>query len=276
MANDIQMFASINSDPEALLELNKLTADKVHLDETEFLALVHSELDSYIKYLENHAEFYSSASEDGITHAIASMFVATKKFKSSTQTYAGGAVDLTVELNDYVWRAEAKIDTHENKVFEGLLQLLTRYSKRDTNKGMLIYVKTGSFKKKVTKWRDFISEESKWSTYTDKNKLPHHKSAIEEIFTSLKLGEQVNHATFDFSVELDNGLDVNVRNFFVDLKFAPSDSSGNSGKKHALNFAINELLEISEQERQGEPMDDKRLKQALDSLHLSNQPTKNK
>lgn len=78
MANDIQMFASINSDPEALLELNKLTADKVHLDETEFLALVHSELDSYIKYLENHAEFYSSASEDGITHAIASMFVATK------------------------------------------------------------------------------------------------------------------------------------------------------------------------------------------------------
>ncbi|PTO67610.1 hypothetical protein [Vibrio splendidus] len=276
MVSDLDIFASVNSDPEAVLELNKLTADKVRLEEIAFLDLVHSELNSYIEYLENHAEFYADSSEDAITHAIAGMFMATKKFKSSTQTYAGGAVDLTVELKDHVWRAEAKIDTHEHKVFEGLLQLLTRYSKRDTNKGMLIYVKTGSFKNKVTKWRDFISKKSNWLTYTDKNKLPQHKSAIEEIFTTLKIGEKVNHATFDFSVELDNGLDVNVRNYFVDLKFAPSDPSGNSAKKHALNFAKNELLEIGEQERQGEPLDHKRLTEALYSLHLSQLPTKTK
>ncbi|MEZ9399718.1 hypothetical protein AB4159_00255 [Vibrio cyclitrophicus] len=276
MASDLDIFASVNNDPEAALELNKLTADKVRLEEIAFLDLVHSELNSYIEHLENHAEFYADSSEDAITHAIASMFIATKKFKSSTQTYAGGAVDLTVELKNHVWRAEAKIDTHENKVFEGLLQLLTRYSKRDTNKGMLIYVKTGSFKNKVTKWRDFISKKSKWLTYTDKNKLPQHKSAIEDIFTTLTIGEKVNHATFDFSVELDNGLDVNVRNFFVDLKFTPSDSSGNSGKKHALNFAKNELLEIGEQERQGEPLDNERLTQALYSLYLSQLPSKTK
>ncbi|TYZ36865.1 hypothetical protein [Vibrio alginolyticus] len=276
MASDVQLFASINNDPEAQLELNKLTADKVKLTESDFLELVHSELDTYIQYLENHAEFYTDASEDAITHAIASMFMATKKFKSSTQTYAGGAVDLTVQLDSHVWRAEAKIDTHENKVFEGLLQLLTRYSKRDTNKGMLIYVKTGSFKNKVTKWRDFVSNPLKWSTYTNKNKLPQHKAAIEEIFTTLKLNENINHATFDFSVELDNGLDVKIRNYFVDLKFLPSDSSGNSGKKHALNFAINELLEIGEQDRQGEPLDTTRLIQALNSLHLSKLPSTKK
>ncbi|MCE7534835.1 hypothetical protein [Aliivibrio fischeri] len=243
---DIDYFTRINEEADSehdrgvAAERLLLTSNQSPQTYEEFLELVFHFLNIFTEDLENEAEFYTDQSEDAITNYLAAMFRATGVFTASGQTYAGGAVDLTISANSHTWRAEAKIAYSNDKIFEGLIQILTRYANRDSNKGLLVYVNAGTFLDKLNNWRTYIGLNGGWASYASR-KQTEHTDAINAILNTANLSQIENYNNFDCQFLLPTGRPVTIKNYFINLKFSPSDTSGNSAKKHRENLAINEL-----------------------------------
>lgn len=64
-------------------------------------------------------------------------------YKASHDTFHNGHVDIYVQYKHFIWLGEAKIYGSPTKVFDGFLQLTTRYSSSSSDNyhgGMLIYI----------------------------------------------------------------------------------------------------------------------------------------
>jgi hypothetical protein len=273
MPNNALLFENINQDSKANNVLNLLSSISVTVNYDDFLNMLFQCLDEYFEENEKNAEYFTSASEDAVTASIVSQLNATKLFQAEAQTYHRGAVDLTVRFKVHTWRAEAKIAYSNDKIFEGLLQLLTRYAVRDTHMGLLVYVQAGSFSNKFQSWKSFIGPKGGWSNYAKTKKQPENQRTISTLMRTLVLSD-LNNNQFDCSFELDNGNNVSVRNYFVNQIFRPADVSGDTAKKHRTNRANNELKRVYFESREQEPveLDAEEVMMYLDMLYRDIDP----
>lgn len=174
---------------------------------TRRLALKNDDYELYIKQLykdlglcvndlEGRAHYVKSHSEDQL-----SLIVETQLngmgYKASHDTFHNGHVDIHVKYHKFLWLGEAKIYGSPSKIFEGFLQLTTRYSSSSQDNyhgGLLIYVQNTKLPTIdiLEGWKDHVSDpvrkkENNYEiTCEDRigrnlyfnSSMPHHKSGL--------------------------------------------------------------------------------------------------
>jgi hypothetical protein len=207
----------------------------------DFVSLLEEDISNCLSRMENSSEKHYSAREDDITgELVGNLFCLG--YDASEQTKKNGAVDLTVKTEEFKWIAEAKRGTSHLHIFEGFLQLLTRYVKQDENAGILIYYQK---KGAITQLKNFIEylSERKWSTNT---KILEHSIAFQEI-NELFLEMKVDNNT-DYSFELHtkglSGGIIRVKVFCANFYFNPVDKSGKNAQVIQKENARLRLMEL--------------------------------
>lgn len=242
---DSDIFETLNRQlPNNRLAMAAVPFMEISYD--DFVDLLYSEIQRHIEKLEYDAEQLQSLDEDSITGNIIRMLNAGQTFKASAQTYQGGSVDLTVEFQEYKWIAEAKKLTSNEKVFEGLLQLLTRYVKRDSQAGLLIYVLTGNFSNRKNSWKTYLSKGGGWERYVNERKEEEYREDLNQLISGNSFTANEPYY-FDSEILLERGILLKVRHFFCDFVCQPMDSSGTTAKKHRRGQALNMLEAMFEQ-----------------------------
>lgn len=239
------IFEQLNSQlPNNRLAMAALPFMKVSYD--DFVDLLYDEIQRHIEKLECDAEQLQSLDEDSLTGNIIRMLNAGQTFKASGQTYQGGAVDLTVEFQGHKWIAEAKKLTSNEKVFEGLLQLLTRYVKRDPQAGLLIYVLTGNFSNRKGDWKTYLSKDGGWERYVNERKEEEYREGLSQLISENSFTANGPYH-LDSEIPLERGTPLKVRHFFCNFVCQPMDTSGTKAKKHRQGQALNMLEAMYDQ-----------------------------
>ncbi|MFN0720490.1 hypothetical protein BCU39_008410 [Vibrio cyclitrophicus] len=236
-----EMFALLQSSEEGRAQLQQF-GRSLHADDyDEFLDVLYKKLDDIFAKLECSRDKHFSHDEDAITGVIAGR-LEEAGYRASEQTKQNGAVDLTVQLDDYKWIAEAKIAYSNSKILEGLIQLLTRYTTRDTNGGLLVYMKKPNSKKVVDDWDKFLNSKKKLASYISK-KNPEVRDDLGQALGDITTN-RLSNTSLDSMHTLVSGTPITVRHFCADLYFNPGDASGNTGKKQRLDNAMNNLTNL--------------------------------
>lgn len=123
----------------------------------QFLDYVYKTLDRIISKIQKKRSLYHKMSEPQIAGFINMMLTENNLLADSKEI--NGNTDITVEIagNDFLWICEAKYDNSTDYVFEGYLQLSTRYATFEKNEregGVLVFNRTypiGDFIKKLQK-----------------------------------------------------------------------------------------------------------------------------
>ena len=165
-----------------------------------------------------------------------------KGYDATEQTKQNGDVDLTVVKHTFKWIAEAKIGITNDKILEGLLQLLTRYVARDTSCGLLVYIKKSNINKSIKDWQQYITDQSIWTRYVSKKKEI-TKQDIEKVLNNVSILD-VDNISFKSKHTLVSGFPIEVNNFFINLYHNPTDTSGNKSYKHRKIVAREKLAQL--------------------------------
>lgn len=221
-------------------QLATLVSRTYFKDEASFLDILYRDIHSIIERLEKSSDKYYSDDEDKITSAIV-LTLCELGYDASEQTKKNGTVDITVKPkdNDFSWIGEAKIGYGNTKIFEGMLQLLSRYVKRDENAGLLIYYQKHSSHKHFNKWLKYLYFKE-WEKYcTNKGIL----TKANRIFGHLESKDYKSTKEYyhDLNVVKPCGKPAVVRMFYADLHHDPIDKSGVNNQSLILGQAKNEL-----------------------------------
>ncbi|MEZ8065768.1 hypothetical protein AB4516_00810 [Vibrio sp. 10N.222.54.F12] len=215
-----------------------------YLEYKDFIYVLYEKLDKYIQAIENDADQMLGKDEDALTSEIIRQLNASELFDAESQVKrGGGAVDLVVKGFGHEWIAEAKKLTTNDKVFEGILQLVTRYVRQDQKAGLLVYIQSGNFADKVKNWKNFLSEQGSWKTYVEQRVEVEYRDDITKLFESHDFLEHQPY-TSDAKIALDRGTDLNIRHFFCNLVYKPMDKSATQAKKVREGLAMESLREI--------------------------------
>lgn len=197
----------------------------------DFIAILYDKIAIQLEALENDADHFLDSTEDSITSALVRQLNANEYLEAESQVKRkGGAIDLVVKGYGHEWIAEAKRLTSNDKAFQGILQLLTRYVRRDKQAGLLLYVQTGKYRKKIDTWLEFLSLSGKWNRYVEKNVQEEFKDIVKNFMNTHELMDKSEYIA-DTKVTLDRGSDILVRHFFCNLVYEPADKSGTEAQK---------------------------------------------
>ncbi|MEL4280137.1 MULTISPECIES: hypothetical protein [Shewanella] len=212
--------------------------------ESDFVSLLEEDIAKKITLMENSSDKHFYSMEDDITNEIVGALI-TLGYDASEQTKTNGAVDITVKNGDYKWIAEAKIGNSDYAIFEGFLQLLTRYIKRDTQAGVLIYYKKIGATIELSKFVTYLKEK-KWK----KSKLIANSETAMEIidfvFDEIQIINKTDNS-FTLLTKTTSGNNIKVKVFSADFYFCPVDKSGRNAGKINKNAAHNELMILHQQ-----------------------------
>lgn len=179
----------------------------------EFVESLHKDIDEIIILIEDNRELVQN-SEDEITIAIV-RHLKHIGYTATHETKSGGHVDVMVTKKEYTWFGEAKIYKGNSNLWQGILQLATRYSVSKPNKntgGLLIYTYNENVKDLMNEWKIYMSNQTEFSNYSQTD-CPKNPLAFFSIF--------------DHSV---TGLPYTVRHIPACFYFEPKDKSGQSTK----------------------------------------------
>lgn len=131
----------------------------VHVEEAIYLQILN--MAGFKNYLKDHKE-------DGLTVQV----IQGLRMLSldAHMAMVNGNCDVTIRYMDYLWLGEAKIARSVSVVWEGFLQLTTRYATGmpgQTSGGMLIYCTEGSSEDFMRSWRDTLSVELNSATFQE-------------------------------------------------------------------------------------------------------------
>ncbi|MBW4597639.1 MAG: hypothetical protein KME46_33245 [Brasilonema angustatum HA4187-MV1] len=174
----------------------------------EFIKELYETIDRIIFYKEENPELYKEDTEDRITIDIKNN-LCLLGYNASHEMKIGGHADLVVKRNEFLWIGEAKIHSSYNYLWEGFLQLTTRYSTGDCNQkdgGLLIYIRNENAKNIMDTWKNHLSSK----------KLPNYSF---NPCLKRKLAFFSNH-THERTGEL-----FRVRHMGITLYFNPKDKS---------------------------------------------------
>lgn len=234
-----------NSLNVSLEDMAKIASTLDPFNEDLFIEELYDVVQDAIREIEDTSDKYFCEDEDKITHLIA-MYLRARGYDASEQTKTNGSVDLTVKdrKNKFKWLAEAKRGNSYNGVFEGMLQLLTRYVTNDKNAGFFIYYQKSNPLKFLGNWYDYLNS----GKYTDYKKLQEVMDEVDKYFVKNPLAnaltETINY--FDYIGRSKFGNEVKVRNFIANLYFNPIDHSGRENASLIKGQAKNKIVEACE------------------------------
>lgn len=128
----------------------------------DFIGQLYKDLDRVIYQIERNPELRQQDGEDRLTIEIVGS-LRSSGYSANHDCKIGGHVDLTVEKNDFIWLGEAKKYKDNNCLWEGFLQLTTRYSIGNDNQssgGLLIYIFDEDAKSVMEKWQIYLSSKN--------------------------------------------------------------------------------------------------------------------
>ncbi|WP_395304222.1 hypothetical protein [Enterobacter sp. ECC-019] len=219
---------------------------RIHFaDESGFIKTLYSDIESIIKLMEQSSDKYYCDDEDKLSHTIVASLVHLG-YNATEQTKKNGSVDITVcsRNGDYVWIAEAKIGYGNQKIFEGLLQLLTRYVKRDNHAGIIIYFQKAKSSYHFKQWLKYIYNHE-WRDYCEKSgslkKATPLLSHLKNI-SCPKIKQDCCYA--DIDVIQPSSDDLKIRCFYIDVHHDPIDKSGLKNQSIAFGQAKNRIRDF--------------------------------
>jgi HEAT repeat protein len=181
--------------------------------ENNIIRKLYEDIDKVISLIRENPELRQNDKEDRLTIDIVNQ-LRCFGYDASHETKIGGHVDLVVRKDDLLWLGEAKIYSDNNYLWEGFLQLTTRYSIGDSNQehgGLLIYIRQGDASSIMKKWQEYLLSKN----------LPDYS------FKPCKM----NRAAFISTHRHErSGKPFHVRHIPVMLHFAPQDKSGRRRK----------------------------------------------
>lgn len=183
----------------------------------DFVARINEEINSIIKRLEESRDYYNKLSEDALTKIICDM-LKSKSIKASHGEYSSGETDLHITHGPYTWIGEAKWWNADANAYEGMRQLVTRYSsgRRESNNGaVLLYNNTSNSTEKIRRLRE-------------------NYSSMSSEFPDIEVTEEPE-GTFEFTTEHthNSGQKIIVRHKLVLLHHNPNDKSARNRKTAA-------------------------------------------
>lgn len=189
----------------------------------EFSRSVFIELHKAVRLLESNADKYYNQSEEQISTTI-SLLLQKSGFQTKSEPSSRGHVDIFVEKDKFKWLIEAKIGYNNQKIFEGLLQLTSRYLTDQRSACLLLYFKKKDIKESFESWKDYIKNKS-WMQYAVKEKM------VEQC--NFMYGESVIKPdcfcignSFLSDAKTSAGEVLDIYNLGVNLHFCPTDGSG--------------------------------------------------
>lgn len=273
---EVELFELINSQVSAAKLAKTALPTMAQMEYEDFITILYEKIALQLEALENDADHFLDSSEDNITSALVRQLNATEYLEAESQVKRkGGAVDLVVKGYGHEWIAEAKRLTSNDKAFEGIFQLLTRYVKRDKQAGLLVYVQTGRYRNKIDSWLQFLSSSGNWSRYVENIVQEEFRDEVKDFMHTHELINKYEH-TADTKVTLSRGSDIHVRHFFCNLVYVPCDKSGSQAAKIREASAKLKLRDIYDRSIASTPenIDTKEVAQAL-SLLFRNPKEKN-
>jgi HEAT repeats/NACHT domain len=129
---------------------------------SDSIGQLYKDIDRVIYQIERNPELRQQDGEDRLTIEIVGS-LRSSGYSANHDCKIGGHVDLTVEQDNLVWLGEAKIYQDNNYLWEGFLQLTTRYSTGDTNQnsgGLLIYIFDENANSIMEKWQHYLLSKS--------------------------------------------------------------------------------------------------------------------
>jgi len=181
--------------------------------EDDLIRNLYKDIDQVISQIQKNPELREKDTEDRLTIEIVNL-LRSLGHEASHETKMGGHADIAVIKNDFLWLGEAKIYKDNYYLWEGFLQLVTRYSIGDYNQengGLLIYIRD----------KDASSIMQKWQNYLIKKSLPDF---------SLRPCKMRSLAFISTHKHERSGQPFHVRHIPVMLHFDPKDKSGRSRK----------------------------------------------
>lgn len=179
----------------------------------EFIKILYKDIDEIIYRLQENPELHEKDTEDRLTIEIKNN-LCSMGYNAFHDSKIGGHADLAVKKGNFLWVGEAKIHSSYDYLWEGFLQLSTRYSTGDSNQkdgGLLMYIKVRDAKQVTQRWQEHL---------TTKN-LPSYSTrpcnAREICFFSVHRHER-------------SGCDFTIRHMPIILFFNPQDKSGRKSR----------------------------------------------
>ncbi|HCT6782383.1 TPA: hypothetical protein OT697_003137, partial [Proteus mirabilis] len=149
-----------DSSPDELKVFQNITRfRKARSSWSDFEKLIHELLiDASISMSEsrNHLK-YEDTSEDGYSAVLFYILSGHKSYglKVSRETNNAGHCDIVIELGKYKWLGEAKKANSYQWIYDGFLQLTTRYSVSSANSksgGLILYCNQKKVNNFMSKW----------------------------------------------------------------------------------------------------------------------------
>jgi hypothetical protein len=218
-----------------------------------------------IREIESNANDYYHFSEDSLSGLIASI-IEGHGYKAKNETKERGRVDITIEKDGFVWLIEAKKGYNNQKVFEGLLQLTSRYLTRQQSAGLFIYYQKPQPSKEFKSWGEFIKDK-KWVDYAANNSI---LDECNEMFGELVLSDDklcVND-TLKKTCLTSAGSQCDIYSFGINCHFKPVDISGRGNKSLKKNQALIYIEHAYHDYLAGESFDIEKLMSSIDE-HFS-------
>lgn len=214
------------------------------LDDTdtfeEFIDALKVNLESVLLNLEKSGDQYYSLKEEQLNATVASM-LRVFGYDVETESSHRGKVDITVKNSNFEWLIEAKIGHNNNYIFEGFLQLTTRYLTNQKSSGLLIYFQNDQPQVRFDEWCDYI-DDCTWKKYATSKEI---LGACTKLFSNCKctIISSPTEKRAQTDCLLSSGNISNIEFFGVNLYFNPLDKSGRAGKAKMLFHAKRHLIE---------------------------------
>ncbi|QDK20882.1 hypothetical protein ES815_22235 [Leclercia adecarboxylata] len=219
----------------------------------EFSRSVFVELRKAVRALESNADKYYNQSEEQISTTI-SLLLEKSGFHTKSEPSSRGHVDIFVEKDKFKWLIEAKIGYNNQKIFEGLLQLTSRYLNDQRSACLLLYFKKENIKSNFESWKKYIQNKS-WMSYAvnenivDQCELMYGETVIKP--DSFCIGN-----SFLSDAKTTAGEVLDIYNLGVNLHFCPVDSSGRNGKALKKEQAKIYFEHLFHDRKNGSPIDE--------------------
>lgn len=186
----------------------------------DFIDTFYDDIDQCVIEIERNRELRQESGEDLISVDIVSMLKVIG-YNATHDAKTGGHVDLTVHhAKGYEWLGEAKIHSTYDYLYEGFLQLCTRYSTGSPTSscgGILAYIKTHDASSVMANWRATLHEKG----------LPSYEDWDCEKRMGLSFFSRHTHDV--------SGMPYTVRHMAIMLSHSPRDRSARSSKKGKIS-----------------------------------------
>lgn len=227
----------------------------------EFSRSVMITLRKAVRSLEQNANIYYNQSEEQLSTTIA-LLLESSGFKTKNEPSQRGHVDIFVEKDNFTWLIEAKIGYNNQKIFEGLLQLTSRYLTDQRSACLLLYFKKENIKSHFENWRMFLHNKE-WVSYAQSNSIL-DKCTFSLNDTTVKTDGLCFGYSFLADVKTTSGETVDVYHVGANLHFCPFDTSGRDGSGLRKEQAKIYLEHFYHGKNLAEPIDMERVYRAID------------